>query len=200
MVAHWAGTARGITRETCSAEEPHYELTRSDHSEHEGKLITLINANPSDHSDQGTSYLINHSHVHLVRVYVIIGIVAWELSSQITRRLLFHRWESLAGGTEKGPLRLCGGGVPDHPSSGKNRSGKNQGELRINQLQLTLAHPNPGLRTKKEISCAQIRRIKPSCFFNVSSRPSPPRGTLHVPALVPQIHHAAIDLAQDEVR
>jgi len=46
----------------------------------------------------------------------------------------FHRSESLAGGTEKGPLRLCGGRVQDHPSSGKN-----QGELRTNQPQLTPA-------------------------------------------------------------
>ena len=64
----------------------------------------------------------------------------------------FHRWESLAGETEKGPLRLCGSGVRDHPSSGTN-----QGELRENQPQLTPAHPSSGLRTKKEISCAQIR-------------------------------------------
>ena len=34
----------------------------------------------------------------------------------------------MTGGTEKGPLRLRGGGVPDYPSS--------------------------GLQTKKEISCA----------------------------------------------
>jgi hypothetical protein len=67
----------------------------------------------------------------------------------------FHRWESLAGGTEKGPLRLYCGGVPDHPSSGEN-----QGELRTNQPQLT---PSSGLRTKKEISCAQIRRRQPGC-------------------------------------
>ena len=46
----------------------------------------------------------------------------------------FHRSESLAGGTEKGPLRLCGGRVQDHPSSGKN-----QGELRTNQPQPTPA-------------------------------------------------------------
>ena len=37
----------------------------------------------------------------------------------------FHRWESLAGGTEKGSLRLCGGGVPDHPGLGED-----QGELK----------------------------------------------------------------------
>ena len=32
----------------------------------------------------------------------------------------FYRWESLAGGTEKGSLRLCGGGVPDYPGSGED--------------------------------------------------------------------------------
>jgi len=44
--------------------------------------------------------------------------------------------ETLAGGggAEKGHLRLCGGGVWDHPDSGKN-----QGSLRTNQPQLTPA-------------------------------------------------------------
>lgn len=44
--------------------------------------------------------------VHPVRVSVVIRIVAWEVSLQITRRLLPIDRESLAGGTEKGPLRL----------------------------------------------------------------------------------------------
>ncbi|KAK0650997.1 pyridoxal phosphate-dependent transferase [Cercophora newfieldiana] len=48
-------------------------------------------------------------------------------------------------GTEKGPLRLCGGGVPDHISSGEN-----QGELRTNQPRLTLAHPSSGLHSSQE--------------------------------------------------
>jgi len=51
------------------------------------------------------------------------------LSSDPERQCERARW---AGGTEKGLLRLCGGGVWDHPSSGKN-----QGKLRINQPQLT---------------------------------------------------------------
>src|SRR4051812_17180710 len=92
-------------------------------------------------------------------MYVVIRISTWELSLQITRRLLSIDRESLAGVTEKWPLKLCGGSLRDHPSSGKN-----QGELRTNQPQLTPAHPSSGLRTKKEISCAQIRRIKPGCF------------------------------------
>jgi hypothetical protein len=44
-------------------------------------------------------------------------------------------------------------GPPWHPSSGEN-----QGELRTNQPRLTPAHPSSGLRTKKEILYAQIRR------------------------------------------
>jgi len=50
------------------------------------------------------------------------------------RVVCFHREETLAEVTEKGPLRLCCRGGWDHPGSGKN-----QGKLRTNQPQLTLA-------------------------------------------------------------
>ena len=68
----------------------------------------------------------------------------------LLRIICFPSIGNLAGGgTEKGPLRLCFGGVWDYPISGKN-----QGKLRTNQPQLT---PSSDLRTKKGISCAQIR-------------------------------------------
>ena len=50
------------------------------------------------------------------------------------RVVCFHREETLAGVTKKGPLRLCCRGEWDHPSSGKY-----QGKLRTNQPQLTPA-------------------------------------------------------------
>ena len=51
---------------------------------------------------------------------------------------------NLSRGTENGPLRLCSGRVLGHFGSGKN-----QGKLKINQLQLTLDYPSSGLQTKK---------------------------------------------------
>jgi len=53
-----------------------------------------------------------------------------------------HRKETLAGGPENGPLRLCSGRVWDHPSSRKN-----QGKLRTNQPQLT---PAQGYERKRK--------------------------------------------------
>src|SRR5687768_11679645 len=52
--------------------------------------------------------------------------------------------------------------------SSYSSSGKNQGKLRTNQLQLTPTHLSSGLRTKKEISCAQIRHRQPGCFRDSS--------------------------------
>jgi hypothetical protein len=60
------------------------------------------------------------------------------------------------------PLRLHSSGVRDHPSLGKN-----QGKLRTNQLQLTPALPSLGLRTKRQISYAQIRRRQPKLLYVV---------------------------------
>jgi len=84
--------------------------------------------------------------------------------------------ESLAGGAENGPLRLCGGGVRDHSSSGKN-----QGELGKNQPQLTPAYPSSGLRMKKGVSYAQITRLL--CATNLGTKKyifvSRPRDVAH---------------------
>jgi len=56
------------------------------------------------------------------------------------------------------PLGPCRALAPVRFSS----SGKNQGKLRTTQPQLTPAQDE---RTKKEISCAQIRRRQPGCFY-----------------------------------
>jgi len=60
---------------------------------------------------------------------------------------------------EKGPLRLCGGSVRDHHSSGKN-----QGELRTNQLQLTPAH-----------DCERKRKFRVPRFVSDNQLISPAR-------------------------
>jgi len=49
-------------------------------------------------------------------------------------------------------------------------SRKTQEKPRTNQPQLTPAHPSSGLRTKLEISCAQIRRRQPGLFQRVKMR------------------------------
>ena len=69
----------------------------------------------------------------------------------------FYREETLAGVTEKGPLRLCCRGEWDHPSSGKN-----QGKLRTNQPQLTPAQDDG---QKRKFSVPRLVTTKPGSFF-----------------------------------
>lgn len=83
--------------------------------------------------------------------------------------------EGFRRGTRNVPPRLCSGSVWDRYSSGKN-----QGKLRTDPPQLTLAHASLGLRTKKE-NC-ELRSVSDNQavfgFPSWSNQDSLPVGTL----------------------
>ena len=83
-------------------------------------------------------------------MYVVIGISTWELSLQITRRLLSIDRESLV--SEVVP-RQCTGSLQLREESERA------------QDKSATAHPSSGLRTEKEISCAPDSSHETRLFY-----------------------------------
>jgi len=73
---------------------------------------------------------------------------------------------TLAGEAENGSLWLSSGCVWDHPSSEKN-----QGKLRTNQPQLTLAHPSSGRRTKRKFRVPTFVADNQTVVYVISAFP-----------------------------